>query len=359
MKTNKKEAILSFIEGLKKEKKGISRADIIRGLIDYRLSTLEVDKICEVIEKAGIEIEPDVDELNRIEEVSEEDIAEISFSDDAFFDGDLVKQYLKEITQYPLLTAEEEKELGQRILEGDEDSKKKLQESNLRLVVSIAKRYANVKMHFLDLIQEGNLGLIKAVEKFDVNKGFRFSTYATWWIRQAITRCIADHSRTIRIPVHMHEVVIKFQKTVRLLSTELNRQPTDFEIAKELRMSVEKVREIKLISQDPLSLETPIGEEEDSFLVDLIEDNTLPSLQETVTSSLLKEQLLELLETLPSREATVLKLRYGLEDGRERTLEEVGKEFCVTRERIRQIEAKALRRLRCPARSKLLKDFIA
>ncbi len=266
--------------------------------------------------------------------------------------------YLKEIGKVPLLSAEEEVELALRMEEGDEEAKKKLAEANLRLVVSIAKRYVGRGMLFLDLIQEGNLGLIKAVEKFDYHKGFKFSTYATWWIRQAITRAIADQARTIRIPVHMVETINKLIRISRQLLQELGREPTAEELAAEMQMPEEKVREIMKIAQEPVSLETPIGEEEDSHLGDFIPDDDIPAPAEAAAFTLLKEQLIEVLDTLTDREEKVLRLRFGLDDGRARTLEEVGKEFNVTRERIRQIEAKALRKLRHPSRSKKLKDYL-
>lgn len=271
---------------------------------------------------------------------------------------DPVRMYLKEIGKVPLLSAEEEKALAMRMEAGDEEAKKQLCEANLRLVVSIAKRYVGRGMLFLDLIQEGNLGLIKAVDKFDYNKGFKFSTYATWWIRQAITRSIADQARTIRIPVHMVETINKLIRVSRQLLQTYGREPTPEEIAKEMGISVDKVREIQKIAQEPVSLETPIGEEEDSHLGDFIPDDDVPAPAEAAAFSMLKEQLVEVLDTLTEREQKVLKLRFGLEDGRSRTLEEVGKEFDVTRERIRQIEAKALRKLRHPSRSKKLKDYL-
>lgn len=271
---------------------------------------------------------------------------------------DPVKVYLKDIGKVPLLSVEEEIDLAQRMATGDEEAKRKLSEANLRLVVSIAKRYVGRGMLFLDLIQEGNLGLMKAVEKFDYTKGFRFSTYATWWIRQAITRAIADQARTIRIPVHMVETINKLIRTTRLLVQELGRDPTPEEISKEMNITEDRVREIQKIAMDPVSLETPIGEEDDSLLRDFIEDNKATTPQDVAAFSLLKEQLLSILDTLTPREEMVLRLRYGIDDGHQRTLEEVGKEFGVTRERIRQIEAKALRKLRHPSRSKKLKDFI-
>ena len=271
---------------------------------------------------------------------------------------DPVRMYLREIGRIPLLTYDEELKLAKKVLEGDEAAKQKLAESNLRLVVSIAKKYVGRGMLFLDLIQEGNMGLIKAVEKFDYTKGYKFSTYATWWIRQAITRAIADQARTIRIPVHMVETINKLIRTSRHLLQQLGREPTIEEIAKEMEMPVERVKEIKKVAQEPVSLETPIGEEEDSHLGDFIPDDDAPSPSEIAAYTLLREQLDEIIETLTPREAKVLRLRFGLEDGKARTLEEVGKEFNVTRERIRQIEAKALRKLRHPSRSKKLKDYM-
>jgi len=324
----------------------------------------QIDKVFDKFEEMGVDIlnddfeeEPDVEDLENIEEV--EDIQNINLTN---FDGmnvdDPVRMYLREIGKIPLLTYEEELELAQKVLEGDEDAKKKLSESNLRLVVSIAKKYVGRGMLFLDLIQEGNMGLIKAVEKFDYTKGYKFSTYATWWIRQAITRAIADQARTIRIPVHMVETINKLIRTSRLLLQRLGREPSPDEIAEELEMPVEKVMEIQKIAQDPVSLETPIGEEDDSHLGDFIQDEDSPAPQDAAAYTLLKEQLEEVMNTLTPREAKVLKLRFGLEDGKARTLEEVGKEFDVTRERIRQIEAKALRKLRHPSRSKKLKDYM-
>ncbi|MNZ22477.1 RNA polymerase sigma factor SigA [compost metagenome] len=271
---------------------------------------------------------------------------------------DPVRMYLKEIGRVPLLSADEEIELAQRIEKGDEEAKRRLAEANLRLVVSIARRYVGRGMVFLDLIQEGNMGLIKAVEKFDYSKGFKFSTYATWWIRQAITRAIADQARTIRIPVHMVETINKLIRVSRQLLQEIGREPTPEEIAKEMELTPDKVREIMKIAQEPVSLETPIGEENDSNLGDFIEDHDAPAPAEAAAYELLKEQLEEVLDTLTEREENVLRLRFGMDDGRTRTLEEVGKEFGVTRERIRQIEAKALRKLRHPSRSKRLKDFM-
>lgn len=306
----------------------------------------------------------DLDDISDIDDIDEkpEEEDELNLDDLSVPKGvsidDPVRMYLKEIGKVPLLSGDEEINLAKRMEEGDEEAKKKLCEANLRLVVSIAKRYVGRGMQFLDLIQEGNLGLIKAVEKFDWRKGYKFSTYATWWIRQAITRAIADQARTIRIPVHMVETINKLIRVSRQLLQELGREPKPEEIAKEMDMSVEKVREILKIAQEPVSLETPIGEEEDSHLGDFIPDNDAPAPADAAAFSMLKEQLIEVLETLTPREQKVLKLRFGLEDGRARTLEEVGKQFDVTRERIRQIEAKALRKLKHPSRSKKLKDYL-
>ena len=324
----------------------------------------QIDKVFDKFEEMGVDIlqdefeeEPDIEDLESIEEV--EDISNMNLAN---FDGinvdDPVRMYLREIGKIPLLTFEEELELAEKVLQGDEDAKKKLSESNLRLVVSIAKKYVGRGMLFLDLIQEGNMGLIKAVEKFDYTKGYKFSTYATWWIRQAITRAIADQARTIRIPVHMVETINKLIRTSRLLLQRLGREPSPEEIAEELEMPVEKVMEIQKIAQDPVSLETPIGEEDDSHLGDFIQDDDSPAPQDAAAYTMLKEQLEEVMNTLTPREAKVLKLRFGLEDGKARTLEEVGREFDVTRERIRQIEAKALRKLRHPSRSKKLRDYM-
>ena len=300
---------------------------------------------------------PEIEELNEIEEVTEEEMSDVKV-DDSYSTDDPVRMFLKEIGKVPLLTAEEEVELAIRISQGDEEAKRRMTEANLRLVVSIAKRHVGRGMLFLDLIQEGNLGLIKAVEKFDYTKGYKFSTYATWWIRQAITRAIADQARTIRIPVHMVETINKVIRVSRQLLQELGHDPSAEEIAAEMGMPVEKVREILKIAQEPVSLETPIGEEEDSHLGDFIPDEDASEPSEAASFSLLKEQLMEVLDTLTPREKKVLELRFGIVDGRTRTLEEVGKEFNVTRERIRQIEAKALRKLRHPSRSKKLRDFL-
>ena len=300
---------------------------------------------------------PEIEELNEIEEVTEEEMSDVKV-DDSYSTDDPVRMFLKEIGKVPLLTAEEEVELAIRMSQGDEEAKRRMTEANLRLVVSIAKRHVGRGMLFLDLIQEGNLGLIKAVEKFDYTKGYKFSTYATWWIRQAITRAIADQARTIRIPVHMVETINKVIRVSRQLLQELGHDPSAEEIAAEMGMPVEKVREILKIAQEPVSLETPIGEEEDSHLGDFIPDEDASEPSEAASFSLLKEQLMEVLDTLTPREKKVLELRFGIVDGRTRTLEEVGKEFNVMRERIRQIEAKALRKLRHPSRSKKLRDFL-
>ena len=321
----------------------------------------EIDKVFDAFEDLGVDLnddldEPDIEDLENVEEIKLEDM-DITNLDGVSVD-DPVRMYLREIGKIPLLTYEEEAELAQQIVNGDEEAKQKLAESNLRLVVSIAKKYVGRGMLFLDLIQEGNMGLIKAVEKFDYNKGFKFSTYATWWIRQAITRAIADQARTIRIPVHMVETINKLIRTSRQLLQQNGREPTPEEIAKEMEISVEKVMEIQKIAQDPVSLETPIGEEDDSHLGDFIQDEDSPAPQDSAAHTLLREQLEEVMDTLTPREAMVLKLRFGLEDGKARTLEEVGKQFDVTRERIRQIEAKALRKLRHPSRSKKLRDYM-
>ncbi len=315
----------------------------------------QIEKVYDTLEHMGIEVVPEIDD--DIEEIDIEEDPELSIPEGVTID-DPVRMYLKEIGKVPLLTAEEEIELARRMEKGDEEPKKRLAEANLRLVVSIAKRYGGRGMLFLDLIQEGNLGLIKAVEKFDYKRGFKFSTYATWWIRQAITRAIADQARTIRIPVHMVETINKLIRVSRQLLQELGREPLPEEVAKEMGMSEDKVREIMKISQEPVSLETPIGEEEDSHLGDFIPDDDAPAPAESAAFTLLKEQLIDVLDTLTPREEKVLRLRFGLDDGRARTLEEVGKEFNVTRERIRQIEAKALRKLRHPSRSKKLKDYL-
>ena len=315
----------------------------------------QIEKIYEVLESMGIEVQGDMNEVSGVEE--EELDLDLSIPEGVAID-DPVRMYLKEIGKVPLLSSEEEIELAQKIEEGSQYAKKKLAEANLRLVVSIAKRYVGRGMLFLDLIKEGNLGLIKAVEKFDYRKGYKFSTYATWWIRQAITRAIADQARTIRIPVHMVETINKLIRVQRQLLQELGRDPFPEEISKVMDLPVEKVREIQKIAQEPVSLETPIGEEEDSHLGDFIPDDDAPAPAEAAAFTMLKEQLINVLDTLTPREEKVLRLRFRLDDGRARTLEEVGKEFNVTRERIRQIEAKALRKLRHPSRSKKLRDYM-
>ena len=347
----------------KKKKNVLEYQEISDFFSDMELDAEQFDKILEFLEHNNVDvlrITDDDDDSNII--LSDEDEVDMEQIDLSVPDGvsieDPVRMYLKEIGKVPLLSAEEEIELAKRMEEGDEDAKKRLAEANLRLVVSIAKRYVGRGMLFLDLIQEGNLGLIKAVEKFDYRKGYKFSTYATWWICQAITRAIADQARTIRIPVHMVETINKLIRVSRQLLQELGREPQPEEIAAEMNMPVERVREILKISQEPVSLETPIGEEEDSHLGDFIQDDNVPVPAEAAAFTLLKEQLVEVLGTLTEREQKVLRLRFGLDDGRARTLEEVGKEFNVTRERIRQIEAKALRKLRHPSRSRKLKDFL-
>lgn len=322
-----------------------------------------IDKVFDKMEALGVDVlkdddieEPDLEDLQEVENIQLEDIETMNF--EGINVDDPVRMYLREIGKIPLLTFDEEYELAKLAMDGDEEAKQRLSESNLRLVVSIAKKYVGRGMLFLDLIQEGNMGLIKAVEKFDYTKGYKFSTYATWWIRQAITRAIADQARTIRIPVHMVETINKLIRTSRHLLQQLGREPTPEEIAEEMEIPLDKVMEIQKIAQDPVSLETPIGEEDDSHLGDFIQDEDSPAPQDSAAYTLLREQLNEVMDTLTPREAKVLKLRFGLEDGRPRTLEEVGKEFMVTRERIRQIEAKALRKLRHPSRSKKLRDYM-
>ena len=342
-------------------------------LNELNLDADTIDKFYEQLEQAGVDIDyaggdlmpvldddllPELDDLSEVEEVPTEEVTDTDALMDSFATDDPVRMYLKEIGKVPLLTPEEELDLAKRMSEGDEEAKRRMTEANLRLVVSIAKRYVGRGMLFLDLIQEGNLGLIKAVEKFDYTKGYKFSTYATWWIRQAITRAIADQARTIRIPVHMVETINKTIRVSRQLLQELGHDPSAEEIAAEMDMPVEKVRDILKIAQEPVALETPIGEEEDSHLGDFIPDEDASEPSEAASFSLLREQLEEVLETLAPREKKVLELRFGIVDGRTRTLEEVGKEFNVTRERIRQIEAKALRKLRHPSRSKKLRDFL-
>ena len=339
----------------KRNKNSLEHKEIMEFLGDIDLDPDQVEKAYEWIESQGVELSTGMDSDDDINKPKEVDLQPV---EGAINIDDHVRMYLKEIGKVPLLTGDEEVQLAMRMENGDNDAKRRLAEANLRLVVSIAKRYVGRGMLFLDLIQEGNLGLIKAVEKFDYKKGYKFSTYATWWIRQAITRAIADQARTIRIPVHMVETINKLIRVSRQLLQELGRDPTPDELSKEMQMPVEKVREILKIGQEPVSLETPIGEEEDSHLGDFIPDEDIPAPAEAAAFTLLKEQLVEVLDTLTDREEKVLRLRFGLDDGRARTLEEVGKEFNVTRERIRQIEAKALRKLRHPSRSKKLKDYL-
>jgi len=357
-KSKKEESILKIIE-IGKTKGVITYKEITDILDDLELKPEQLEKLYDVLEDLNVDIiDEDIEkELPKLaDEVVAEDL-EAAIPDSINID-DPVRMYLKEIGKVPLLSAEEEREIAVRMAEGDEEAKRKLAEANLRLVVSIAKRYVGRGMLFLDLIQEGNLGLIKAVEKFDYTKGYKFSTYATWWIRQAITRAIADQARTIRIPVHMVETINKLIRVSRQLLQQYGRDPLPEELAKEMDIPEEKVREILKIAQEPVSLETPIGEEEDSHLGDFIPDEDAPAPAEAAAFTLLKEQLMDVLDTLTPREEKVLKLRFGLDDGRARTLEEVGREFKVTRERIRQIEAKALRKLRHPSRSKKLRDFL-
>ena len=357
----------------KAKKNGKISTEEIAALEEKGVDAETIGKFYESLEANGLDVDisgddvvpmlddialPEIEELNEIEEVTEEEIVEVEADIETYSTDDPVRMYLKEIGKVPLLTAGEEVELAIKMSEGDENAKCRMVEANLRLVVSIAKRYVGRGMNFLDLIQEGNLGLIKAVEKFDYTKGYKFSTYATWWIRQAITRAIADQARTIRIPVHMVETINKVIRVSRQLLQELGHDPSAEEIAKEMDMPVDKVRDILKIAQEPVSLETPIGEEEDSHLGDFIPDEDASEPSEAASFSLLREQLEEVLDTLAPREKKVLELRFGIVDGRTRTLEEVGKEFNVTRERIRQIEAKALRKLRHPSRSKKLRDFL-
>ena len=354
-----KEKVMNIIKKAQKDGK-ITYGELATQL--GNANTEQIEEVFDTFENMGVNVfseeleEPNFEDLEEVEEIKLEDIDVTSF--DGINVDDPVRMYLREIGKIPLLTYEQELDLAQKVLEGDEEAKQKLSESNLRLVVSIAKKYVGRGMLFLDLIQEGNMGLIKAVEKFDYSKGYKFSTYATWWIRQAITRAIADQARTIRIPVHMVETINKLIRTSSDLLQRLGREPSPEEISKEMELPVEKVLEIQKIAQDPVSLETPIGEEDDSHLGDFIQDDDSPAPQDSVAYTLLKEQLEEVMNTLTPREAKVLKLRFGLEDGKARTLEEVGKEFMVTRERIRQIEAKALRKLRHPSRSKKLKDYM-
>ncbi len=368
-KTNE-DFLRELIEKGKKAGKLTSK-ELMDVLENLNLEAEQIDRFYDQLENLGIETAgedylrpideealPELEELEELEEVTEDELANTETLVDTFSTDDPVRMYLKEIGKIPLLTPDEEVNLAIRMAEGDEDAKRRMAEANLRLVVSIAKRYVGRGMLFLDLIQEGNLGLIKAVEKFDYTKGYKFSTYATWWIRQAITRAIADQARTIRIPVHMVETINKVIRVSRQLLQELGHDPSPEEIAEEMGMPVEKVRDILKIAQEPVSLETPIGEEEDSHLGDFIPDEDASEPSEAASFTLLKEQLMSVLSTLTPREEKVLRLRFGIEDGRTRTLEEVGKEFNVTRERIRQIEAKALRKLRHPSRSKKLRDFL-
>jgi len=338
-----------------KSKGSLISQEITDSFDDMEVNADQMDKLFEMFEEAGIDVVDDEKDISEVDYETED--IEISVPDGVSVD-DPVRMYLKEIGKVPLLTVDEEIELAKGMEQGDDECKRKLAEANLRLVVSIAKRYVGRGLQFLDLIQEGNLGLIKAVDKFDYTKGYKFSTYATWWIRQAITRSIADQARTIRIPVHMVETINKYTRVSRQLVHELGRDPTPEEIAKEMNMTEDKVREIMKINQDPVSLETPIGEEEDSHLGDFIPDEDALAPADAAAFTLLKEQLMSVLDTLTPREKKVLKLRFGLDDGRARTLEEVGKEFNVTRERIRQIESKALRKLRHPSRSKKLRDYL-
>ena len=355
----KKEEVEAILNKAK-EQGQITYGELANELVDANPE--QIDQVFEAFEELGVDvlkddfIEPEIEDLEEVEEIKLDDPSILTYEGPNA--DDPVRVYLREIGKIPLLTYEEELELSKKILENDEDAKQKLAESNLRLVVSIAKKYVGRGMLFLDLIQEGNMGLIKAVEKFDYTKGFKFSTYATWWIRQAITRAIADQARTIRIPVHMVETINKLIRTSRHLLQQLGREPSPEELAKELEMPVDRVMEIQKIAQDPVSLETPIGEEDDSHLGDFIPDDDSPAPHDSAAYTLLKEQLEEVMSTLTPREAKVLKLRFGLEDGKARTLEEVGREFMVTRERIRQIEAKALRKLRHPSRSKRLRDYM-
>ena len=357
----KQEKVKSIIKKAKENGK-ITYGDLASELDDVNPD--QIDKVFDAFEELGVDLlnddvdeeEPDIEDLKEVENLKLDEITETTY--EGVNVDDPVRMYLREIGRIPLLTYDQELELAKRILDGDESAKQELAESNLRLVVSIAKKYVGRGMLFLDLIQEGNMGLIKAVEKFDYTKGFKFSTYATWWIRQAITRAIADQARTIRIPVHMVETINKLIRTSRHLLQQLGREPTPEEIAEEMEIPVEKVMEIQKIAQDPVSLETPIGEEDDSHLGDFIQDEDSPAPHDAAAYTLLKAQLEDVMGTLTPREAKVLKLRFGLEDGKARTLEEVGREFDVTRERIRQIEAKALRKLRHPSRSKKLRDYM-
>lgn len=356
----KEEKVNSLLKKAK-EKGQITYGDLATELDD--VNPEQIDQVFDAFEELGVDLlsdeleeEPDIEDLKEVEDLKLDEITDTNY--ESINVDDPVRMYLREIGRIPLLTFEQELDLAKKILDGDEEAKQQLAESNLRLVVSIAKKYVGRGMLFLDLIQEGNMGLIKAVEKFDYTKGFKFSTYATWWIRQAITRAIADQARTIRIPVHMVETINKLIRTSRHLLQQMGREPTPDEIAEEMEIPVEKVMEIQKIAQDPVSLETPIGEEDDSHLGDFIQDDDSPAPHDSAAYTLLKEQLEDVMNTLTPREAKVLKLRFGLEDGKARTLEEVGREFEVTRERIRQIEAKALRKLRHPSRSKKLRDYM-
>ena len=363
------EKLSKLLELAKSKKNVLDEKEVLDAFAGEELTPEKLDRIYDFLDKKHVDVlkmsnddDMDPDLFSEDEDADPEDEIDVEHIDLSVPEGigvdDPVRMYLKEIGKVPLLSPDEEIELAKKIELGDEEAKKKLAESNLRLVVSIAKRYAGRGMQLLDLIQEGNLGLIKAVEKFDYRKGYKFSTYATWWIRQAITRAIADQARTIRIPVHMVETINRLVRTQRQLVQKLGREATPEELAKELDMPVERVREIMKISQDPVSLETPIGEEEDSHLGDFIQDNNVEVPADAATYTLLHEQLMDVLSTLTEREQKVLRLRFGLDDGRPRTLEEVGRQFNVTRERIRQIEAKALRKLRHPSRSKILKDYL-
>lgn len=363
------EKLSKLLELAKSKKNVLDEKEVLDAFAGDELTPEKLDRIYDFLDKKHVDVlkmsnddDMDPDLFSEDEDADPEDAIDVEHIDLSVPEGigvdDPVRMYLKEIGKVPLLSPDEEIELAKKIELGDEETKKKLAESNLRLVVSIAKRYAGRGMQLLDLIQEGNLGLIKAVEKFDYRKGYKFSTYATWWIRQAITRAIADQARTIRIPVHMVETINRLVRTQRQLVQKLGREATPEELAKELDMPVERVREIMKISQDPVSLETPIGEEEDSHLGDFIQDNNVEVPADAATYTLLHEQLMDVLSTLTEREQKVLRLRFGLDDGRPRTLEEVGRQFNVTRERIRQIEAKALRKLRHPSRSKILKDYL-